>query len=215
MKALSMITLYLVSIFFFAPLIFRAEGVVSTAKIMSDRQFAQSSFLNDRSLAKSVTKNAIPSELRPSNNERLSFVSFAKGVQIYQCQAKKDQAGEFEWLFKAPEADLFDRRGKKKLGTHYGGPTWESKDGSKVVGKVKTRVDARKPDAIPWLLLEAQQVEGSGIFGKITSIQRLDTVGGKAPANGCSSTTVGKEVRVDYTATYYFYSPKQSKLKKY
>ena len=38
------------------------------------------------------------------------------------------------------------------VGIHYGGPTWESLSGSKVVGAV---IDRATPDAsaIPWLLL--------------------------------------------------------------
>ena len=36
-------------------------------------------------------------------------------------------------MFRAPEATLYGKRGKTE-GKHYVGPTWESKDGSTVVG---------------------------------------------------------------------------------
>ena len=46
----------------------------------------------------------------------------ATGVQIYTCG--KNDAGAFAWIFKAPEAQLFDTQ-KKQIGKHYAGPTWE------------------------------------------------------------------------------------------
>jgi Protein of unknown function (DUF3455) len=154
-----------------------------------------------------TTASDIPDNLRPSSNEQLSLTLIAKGVQIYQCQAKKDNGAEFEWNLKAPEADLFDGR-DNKVGKHYVGPVWESNDGSKVFGKVKAKADAKEPNAIPWLLLDAKKVEGNGVFSKVTSIQRLDTVGGKAPTTNCNKTDVDREVRIPYTATYNFYTSK-------
>ena len=81
-----------------------------------------------------------PERLRPPANQVLAFETLATGVQIYECNASKDVPTRFEWVFKAPEADLFDSAGKK-IGTHYAGPTWESTDGSKVVGEVKAKQD--------------------------------------------------------------------------
>ncbi|TMH88343.1 MAG: DUF3455 domain-containing protein, partial [Betaproteobacteria bacterium] len=78
----------------------------------------------------------------------------AKGVQIYECRARKDQVGGYEWAFVAPEADLFDAGGNR-IGRHHAGPHWESTDGSKVLGTVKERADAPAADTIPWLLLTA------------------------------------------------------------
>ena len=44
------------------------------------------------------------------------------------------------------------------------------------------------------------------MLSKTTFIQRLNTTGGVAPADGCStSADVGKQVLVPYTADYYFY----------
>jgi len=53
---------------------------------------------------------------------------------------------------------------RKKIGKHYAGPTWESNDGSKVVGEVKARDDGPAPTAIPWLLLSAKSTSGNGAF---------------------------------------------------
>jgi len=88
------------------------------------------------------------------------------------------------------------------MGIHYGGPTWESISGSKVRASVVDR-SFPDPDAIPWLLLKASASEGPGIFDGVTFIQRLNTVGGLAPAD--SGDFVGEEVEVPYTAEYYFY----------
>jgi len=89
---------------------------------------------------------------------------------------------------------------------HYAGPTWEANDGSKVVGEVKARADAPDADAIPWLLLTAKSTSGSGVLASTLSVQRVQTAGGKAPASGCGPAQAQQEIRVPYTATYYFFA---------
>jgi hypothetical protein len=149
----------------------------------------------------------VPDKLRPGANESLAMIVPAKGVQIYECRARKDQVGEYEWVFVAPEADLFDAGGNR-IGRHYAGPHWESNDGSKVLGTVKERADAPAANAIPWLLLTVKSVGPEGSFGKITSIQRVSTVGGVASKAGCSQATAGTAARINYTADYYFFATK-------
>ena len=136
----------------------------------------------------------IPATLQPAG-ESLAQIVPAKGVQIYECRDAK-------WVFIAPEAELFDRAGKK-IGTHYAGPHWEAADGSKVIGAVKARSDAPQAGAIPWLLLSTKSVAGEGAFSKVTSIQRVSTTGGMAPEGGCAE--AGAKARVPYTADYYFF----------
>jgi hypothetical protein len=148
-----------------------------------------------------ATPPAAPDNLKVPAGQTLTLSAQGVGVQIYECRAAKDDAKRFEWALKAPEAILYNSAGEK-IGKHYGGPTWESDDGSKVVGEVKARDNGPDATAIPWLLLAAKSNSGSGVFGKTRSIQRLQTVGGPAPAGGC---TVGQETRVDYKAAYYFY----------
>ncbi|HWV89650.1 MAG TPA: DUF3455 domain-containing protein [Burkholderiales bacterium] len=140
----------------------------------------------------------VPNNLKPAGNESLALIVPAKGVQIYECR-------EGKWAFVAPEAELFDRAGKK-IGSHYAGPHWESADGSKIVGAVKQRADAPGAGNIPWLLLGTKSVASEGAFSKVTSIQRVATVGGIAPAAGCNE--AGARARVPYTADYYLFSPK-------
>ncbi|HEY6241402.1 MAG TPA: DUF3455 domain-containing protein [Burkholderiales bacterium] len=147
----------------------------------------------------------VPAKLRPGANESLAIIAAAKGVQIYECRAKKDQAGGYEWAFVAPEADLFDAGGNR-IGRHYAGPHWESNDGSKVLGTAKERADAPAAGAIPWLLLTAKSDGPEGSFSKATSVQRVNTAGGVAPTAGCSQATAGTPARISYTADYYFFT---------
>jgi hypothetical protein len=145
-----------------------------------------------------------PEELRPPVDQVLKLEALATGVQIYECSANKDQPERFEWVLKAPEAELSDRTGRK-VGRHYAGPTWQSADGSGVVGEVKARAAGPDPSAIPWLLLSAKSNSGNGVFSQIKSIQRLQTVGGKAPSEPCGQANAQQVVRVPYKASYYFY----------
>jgi hypothetical protein len=150
------------------------------------------------------TTPTVPENLRAPAGQVLSLEAQATGVQIYECNPSKADPARFEWIFKAPEADLFDNSGRK-IGKHYAGPTWESNDGSKVMGEVKARDDGPDTGAIPWLLLAAKSTSGNGVFAPTQSIQRVRTVGGKAPVHGCAQERAGKEARVPYKAAYYFY----------
>jgi hypothetical protein len=129
----------------------------------------------------------------------------AHGVQIYACVGTGGDAGGVAWEHQAPETDLTDDTGQR-VGRHYAGPTWESTDGSKVVGELVKKVPAADGRGVHWLLMRAKATLGTGIFSKVTSIQRVDTVGGKPPTQGCDSTTLGNTERVPYEGTYYFYA---------
>ena len=150
------------------------------------------------SLAGCASSVSVPDSLKPAAGESLALVVPAKGDQIYECRGGK-------WAFVAPEAELFDRAGKK-IGRHYAGPHWESLDGSRIVGAVKARADAPRARDIPWLLLSAKSVGAEGAFSKVTSIQRVTTTGGSAPIEPCSQD--GTRARVPYTADYYFFTAK-------
>jgi len=147
----------------------------------------------------------IPGSLAAPSNQVLVRTLWADGVQIYECRKGPD-ASFPDWAFVAPEANLKDAGGTL-LGHHYGGPTWEANDGSKVVGVVKAKADATNPHSIPWLLVETHSTGKPGLFAKVTSIQRVATVGGVAPETGCGTATIGKQERVPYTAQYAQYAP--------
>jgi hypothetical protein len=140
----------------------------------------------------------IPAKLAPPAGAKLVGKYAAKGVQIYNCVAK---GVANEWAFKAPEAVLTDAHGKA-FAKHYGGPTWETADGSKIVGKVMANAPAPKAGAIPWLLLSVES-SGIGVLAGARFVQRVNTVGGVGPTGACP--TAGAEQRVDYTADYIIY----------
>jgi Protein of unknown function (DUF3455) len=157
--------------------------------------------------SKPVTAAAVPDALRPPAEQVLLLETFAKGVQIYQCTASADPTPRFEWKFKEPEAQLFDRSGRA-VGTHFAGPTWKATDGSEVVGEVRAHDDGPVASAIPWLLLRAKSTSGRGIFSNVASIQRLNTTGGKPASERCGADNAGQLLRVSYTANYVFYASK-------
>lgn len=142
----------------------------------------------------------LPAALNSPNLKPYLAVS-AKGVQIYVCS--RVESGKWTWAFKAPEADLLDATGTL-LGKHYAGPSWEGRDQTKVVGSVKASASAPDANAIDWLRLDVRSREGTGAFAQAASILRVSTSGGKAPPSGCDEARVGSELRVPYTATYYF-----------
>jgi uncharacterized protein DUF3455 len=131
----------------------------------------------------------------PAGN-RVHFHALGVGVQIYRWDGT-------EWIFVAPETVLFADAGEDGVvGIHFGGPTWQSNSGSKVIGRVLQH-RTPDPDAIPWRLLEAASTERPGIFQKVTYIQQLYTVGGNAPAD--PGAFRGEVARVPCTADYFFY----------
>jgi Protein of unknown function (DUF3455) len=155
--------------------------------------------------AMGIQPPAVPNNLKVRDGQTVLLKAVGQGVQIYACSAKAGDATQFEWAFKAPEADLMSDKGER-IGRHYAGPTWEANDGSKVVGEVLQRAEAPRPGAVPWLLLKAKSNQGDGTFKNVTYIQRVKTEGGAAPRGGCDAQHNGAEARVAYEATYYFYA---------
>jgi hypothetical protein len=145
---------------------------------------------------------AVPENLRVPPGQSLLLRAIARGSQIYTCAAKAGGSPAFEWVLEAPDAELFDESGAR-IGRHYAGPTWESADGSRVVGEVIQRSPAQ--GAVPWLLLRAKSTEGTGTLANVKYVQRLDTSGGVAPSTGCDETRAGSKASVAYSARYDFY----------
>jgi len=127
---------------------------------------------------------------------KVSFRAYAIGVQRYRWNGTA-------WVFVEPVARLFSDEGYRgETGIHYAGPTWESNSGSKVVAAREAGCNV-DPTAIDWLLLKAVSTEGPGPFQPITYIQRVNTVGGRAPA--APGSALGALIDIPYTAEYYFY----------
>jgi len=143
----------------------------------------------------------VPADLRPPDGESQIAEAHAKGFQVYSC---KEDVGGYQWTLKGPDAELFDKAGKK-IGRHFAGPTWEWSDQSQVTGKLAASVPSPDADSIAWLLLNAVGHSGDGLLAKVLHIQRLNTKGGKAPATGCDEKHGGQESRIAYTADYVFF----------
>lgn len=143
--------------------------------------------------------------VEPSPDEVPLMTVAAHGVQIHECRALPGAAPA--WTFVAPDAELFDGDGRR-IGHHGAGPSWQHEDGSGFIGTVRASVQSPRPRAIAWLLLTAQPLGLQGAFARVSSVQRVNTVGGQPPGFGCSATTLGRRVRMAYRADYVLHVPR-------
>jgi len=169
-------------------------GIAATAAAVSLTQLAQAG----------PPAPSVPDEIDVDDGHKVFLVGHGVGVQIYSCN---DTSSGFVWGFIAPRANLFNDHGKL-LTTHFGGPTWEARDGSKVVGRAEADVTVDRT-AIPWLRLVAASTAPGPDGDRLAHtsfIQRTETAGGLAPAaEACNGTTVGTVAEVPYTADYVFW----------
>ena len=121
----------------------------------------------------------------------------AEGAQVYECKAAAD--GKLAWAFREPIATLLSEG--KTVGRHYAGPNWELADGSAVVGKAIGNAPGASPADIPWLKLEVASRRGSGTLTPVTTVQRINTHGGKLDG-ACDK--AGDFRSVPYSADYVF-----------
>jgi hypothetical protein len=126
----------------------------------------------------------------------------AKGVQIFRCERAD---GAYAWRFRQPEAELYDTQGQA-VGRHGANFSFEHRDGSRLLGTVVAHDKAPTADALPWLLLSAKSY-GSGQFGGVTYVQRVNTSGGMPPP-ACTAAQVDRLLRVDFSADFVFYRPR-------
>lgn len=121
----------------------------------------------------------------------------AEGAQVYECKAGAD--GKSAWVFREPVAKLL--AGGKVIGRHGAGPTWEHDDGSAVVGKAMANAPGATANDIPWLKLEVISGRGGGILSGVTTVQRINTQGGKFEG-ACDKP--GATHSAPYSADYVF-----------
>ena len=129
---------------------------------------------------------------RPSCSQR-----HAEGAQVYACKAGAD--GKLAWTFVEPVATL--TADGKIVGRHYAGPTWEHIDGSAVVGKVAGSAPGATANDIAWLKLDVISHRGSGMLADVTTVQRINTLGGKLEG-ACDK--AGDSHSMPYSAEYVF-----------
>ena len=170
-----------------------------------------------------VTPPPVPDRLHVLDGNEAYLIGHAFGSQDYVCAASGSGVA---FVLTTPEAVLFDNPAHRVI-NHFFSPnpvergtiraTWQSTRNSSVFwgNLVQAATFASDPefvaqDAIPWLLLSrAGVLEGSGNgdnLAEATFVQRVNTVGGLAPATGCNSPAdVGKTAIVPYEADYVFY----------
>jgi hypothetical protein len=143
------------------------------------------------------------SSIEVPTGARTILTAKGEGVQIYSCVSAQDGA---KWTLKGPDAKLLDATGEQ-IGTHYAGPTWELKDGSKVAGQMIASQPSPDAASIPWLLLRAKLGSRTATLANVTFIRRTDTHGGVPLAADCQKADdVGKATWTPYSATYTFYT---------
>ena len=140
----------------------------------------------------------------PAGNT-LALTLLGAGDLIYECKAKADMPGVYEWAFAGPVAVLYDKSSMAPAGKYYAGPTWEAKDGSKVGGKQLGVSPSPTAGSIPLQLVQAGASTGTGAMSGISFIQRMNTKGGVAPKDPCGAGNAGVKVMVKYEADYLFY----------
>jgi Protein of unknown function (DUF3455) len=129
--------------------------------------------------------------------ETVVLTAHAVGMQIYECKAGMD--GKLGWAFREQLATLI--ADGKIVGRHFAGPTWELSDGSAVVGRVVASTLGATINDIAWLKLDVVSRRGSGMLANATTVQRINTVGGKLD-DACDRPADSRSM--PYTADYVF-----------
>ena len=160
------------------------------------RSTALTVFLLTASLGSASAQTPLPDAIA-APGETVVLTLHAEGAQVYECKAGAD--GKLAWAFREPIATLL--LDGKTVGRHYAGPTWEHIDCSAVVGKAVGNAPAETAIDIPWLKLTVTSGRGTGILSGVTTVQRINTIGGKL--NGeCNK--AGTYSSVPYSADYVF-----------
>ena len=129
--------------------------------------------------------------------ETVVLTTHAEGAQVYECKAGAD--GKLAWSFREPIATLM--ADGKTVGRHYAGPNWEHVDGSVVTAKAAGNAPGATANDIPWLKLEVIARRGSGALTPVTTVQRINTSGGKLDG---ACTKAGDTKSAPYSADYVF-----------
>src|SRR4029453_17695152 len=124
----------------------------------------------------------VPGDITVPAGQKVVLDVVGRGVQISACKPSAADPSGLTWTFREPAAVLYGR-GRRPVGIHVRGPTFESFAGSSVTGTLQASVPAPEPGAIPWLLLRAVANQGDGVLGQVDFVQRIETRGGGAPGD--------------------------------
>jgi hypothetical protein len=164
--------------------------------VLFSKSIAFAAFLLAASLVNATAQTSLP-EAIAAPGETAILTLHAEGAQVYECKTSAD--GALAWVFREPIATLFSDG--KTGGRHYAGPTWEYTDGSAVVGQVLGTAPGQVAMDIPWLKLGVTSRRGNGVLSPATTVQRINTAGGKL--NGACY-KAGTYESVPYSADYVF-----------
>ena len=131
-----------------------------------------------------------------AKGETVVLQAHAVGAQLYDCKA--DAGGKLVWRFREPIASLM--RDGRTVGRHYAGPSWEV-EGSAIVGKSVGHAPGASAKDIAWLKVEVVERRGEGPLKDVTTVQRINTVGGNLEG-ACD--TAGDIRAEPYSADYVF-----------
>ena len=187
-----------------------------------------------------VTPPAVHDKIQVPPGATAFLVGHAVGTQNYIClpcpnpttpPGTKCPDSGFAFQLFTPEATL-SADNEKQIITHFFSPnpdqggairaTWQDSHDTSTVwasatGAATNSTDPQfvQPGAVAWLRLEVVGKQsgpiGSNKLTPTTFVQRLNTFGGLAPSDGCSSLAdVGKQAFQPYTADYFFYTGGES-----
>jgi hypothetical protein len=193
----------------------RRESLVAPMRSEAGKSAANSTSINENgnSAAAHIAaseKLTLPASIElpqnlPAGNSRVATY-YAVGVQQYKARIKAgSDPVAYEWVFVAPQADLYDSD-NSKVGTHGAGPFWELSPVDSIFAQqfspAKT-APSPDPESIDWLLLMPKAgTTPSGIFADVDYIHRIATKGGKAPLT--PPTNINETASVKYKAVYRF-----------
>lgn len=171
-----------------------------------------------------ISPPIVPEGLDVEEGNEVFLLGRGVGTQNYVCApcdpTKANCPLGVAFTLFTPQATLFNDQGEQLI-THFSSPnpveggtvrvTWQdSRDTSSVWAKLVNAVMVRT-DSIAWVLLNVKDTgTQAGPTGdrmtKTTFIQRVNTVGGLAPAVGClSAADLGHQAFIPYRADYFFY----------
>lgn len=152
--------------------------------------------LSSASILSASAQSSLPEAIAASG-ETVVLTLHAEGAQVYECKAAAD--GKLAWTFREPIATLL--LDGKTVGRHYAGPNWEHMDSSAVTGKAVGNAPGATANDIPLLKLTVIAGRGTGILSGVTTVQRINTVGGKLEGD-CEK--AGSYRNAPYAADYVF-----------
>jgi hypothetical protein len=156
-----------------------------------------------------IAPPAVPRSLQAAPDVEAAFMLSGSGVHVFECKVNGLVADAYGWSFTAPDATLYEG-GSRSVGIHNVPNLWESSTDRSSVSGIINATQGAGANNLPWARLRALPLSVDGMFAGVTSIQRVNTSGGVAPAGGCGADNVGAEARIGFRADYYFYKRRGS-----